>query len=180
MAIECVPVSPSKILVVENAGDQVAMVPRSFDDVRHVISNNDNMTMVGLATRPGLTPFLTALEHSYFKPLTTANDLFSLLWFNWPDKEDSIFVCAVIPFIFKTRVEHLAEQYGLRILEANMIMFTNGKQVSMDLGSAHAFSIENTSGHPVYENQPGALQDMLLDDMSSAKNIAKNASKERT
>ncbi len=104
--------------------------------------------------RPGVRLCFTRLEYDYFPPGTKSNDELFLRLINW---EDMVWGIISIPKEKKELMERVASEIGLRIADGTPYLFTNGKVKVFPLNNERAFTLENTSGHPVYRNNPNEL-----------------------
>ena len=121
-----------------------------------------------MLTRPGVLECMTLLEHRDYRPLTERNELFSMRVIGWSDLE---WVVISIPVEEKHLMEIAATECGLRIADGIPATSTEEGIEFFPINSTRAFSLENITGHPVYQNNPDINRAIQEGELESARRI---------
>jgi hypothetical protein len=97
--------------------------------------------------RPGVTDCFKLLEHSYFKPGTSRNVLFSIRVIEWMDM---IWGIVSIPIEEKHFMEKAAQASYLLVANGIPNVIANGEIFKFPINNDRVFTLENIPGHPMY------------------------------
>jgi hypothetical protein len=128
------------------------LVDEPDEDLRVFIDDPHFIHYLGMLIppRPGVADCISLLENTYFKPGTTRNDLFVMRIIEW---EELTWVMVSIPISDKGLMEKAAQVSGLRVADGVPTMLQGGGVSHFPVSNERVFTLENCSGHPVYQNR---------------------------
>lgn len=101
--------------------------------------------------RPGVDKCFQQLEFSHFKPGTNRNDLYHMRIIEWMEITWGIIS---IPVGDKKLMEEVAGACGLQAVHAIPHVLSTQGISRFPFCNSNTFTLENVSGHPVYQNNP--------------------------
>lgn len=112
-----------------------------------------NIICLMIPPRPGCQLFSVRLEHEYFKPDTSRNELFRMAIVKW---QELSFMIINIPKEDEITAVMVAEECGLKFCKGRPVMIgTESPQGSVFpyFNEETCRTLENVRGHEVYKNQ---------------------------
>lgn len=132
-------------------------------------SLDDHIThFVCMAMRPGFEELSTKLEHTHYKPLTSRNDLMHMRALSW---NDITWFVISIPTEEKNLLEDMAGSCGMRVADGVPVMIGHGCREQFPIHGNNVFTLENMSGHPIYQNDERINSALRESEAQSAENI---------
>jgi len=156
-----------------SAEDYDDAIQESDEDLQEFLNDESYIHYVAMATRPGVCECITRLEWLHYRPGTSRNDLFLLRIFEWHSLH---WVGVSIPIEEKGFMEKIANESGLKVSDGIPTMISDGEVSVFPMCNERVFSLTNTSGHPVYKNDPDVNRALLEGDIESSKRIRKSFS----
>jgi len=87
---------------------------REIPDLRAASLKPDRLTLVSMATRPGINRFWMTLEYDHFPPRTPLNDEYDLTMLAWPDS-GILWTIVIIPLAYRRVAAEVAAAAGMRL-----------------------------------------------------------------
>jgi hypothetical protein len=149
------------------------IIVESDEQLQEFVKNKRFIHYVGMLIppRPGLTECMTLVEHKHFPPGTDRNELFILRFIKW---SDMVWVMMSIPIEDKNLVEDIAKECGLRIANGVPTMFTGNVIQQFPVNNERIFTFENSSGHPVYRNDPIVNEAIFRAEQETVDKVSKH------
>lgn len=134
------------------AKDNGVLVNESDEDLQRFFAIPSFIHYVGMLNppRPGVADCFQTLEFTYFKPGTSRNHVFVMRVIEW---EEILWGIVSIPIEEKHFMEKAAQVNRLRIADGIPMMLTGNGMRRFPVSNERIFTLENISGHPVY-NMP--------------------------
>lgn len=115
--------------------------------------------IVGDINRIGVNLFMIKLEYTHYPPRSGKNHLFTFRILKWPQDEFAMhWVICSIPIEDRELAEGLLEECGLKLADGVPMMLGQDQHV-FPMNSKRVFTLENTAGHPIY-NDPQAAEEL--------------------
>ncbi len=146
----------------------------TIDYLRNFIKDVNLIHYVCMMTRPGVEEFVTKLEFLHYEPLTTRNDLLSIHTLVWNELP---WIIISVPLKEKHFSENLLPLCGLRVVDGIPMMFGAGCNEQFPISGNNVFTLENVSGHPVYQNNAKINQTMCTAEAQSVEDTRKGKAK---
>lgn len=132
-------------------------------------AENDRLThYVCIHSRPGFEELSTKLEHTHYKPLTIRNELMHMRALLW---NDVLWYVLSMPSIEKHLLENMAGLCGMRIANGVPMMIGRNCREQFPISGKNVFTLENISGHPVYQNDELLNRAILHAEEQAAESI---------
>lgn len=125
----------------------------SEEAVKKLGQDTSKLHLIFLLTRPGVRLFVTKMEYTYFAPRSGKNNLFDMILSRWPPGMEMMYGICSFPIEYRPQAEALISECGLRLADGIPHMFGDGTVHEFPLDGETVFTLENMSGHSVYENQ---------------------------
>jgi len=100
--------------------------------------------------------FNVKMEYTYFAPRSGKNYLYEMVLMKWPDPSFAPFMWSIcsFPISFRPQAEALAKECGLRLANGIPTIFMGDGAHHFPLDGETVFTLENITGHQVYNNDP--------------------------
>lgn len=151
--------------------DEGILIGETDEELKNFMQNESFIHYVSHASRPGIGECLTLLEFRDYKPGTPRNDLFIMRIIEW---EGLTYIAVSIPIDEKHLMEKAVEETDLKIADGVPTMMGGGEVNHFPMCNKRVFTLENTSGHPVYRNDPevnDALRESESESMARIRKI---------
>ncbi len=136
-------------------------LPESDRELQMFLDDPQFVHYVGsiIPARPGVRLFLVKLEYLHFNPWSPRNEQFQLRLFNWQFMR---WAMASIPIVERHLAEEVARECSVRIADGVPTLISAGRIEKFPASNERVFSLENTSKHPVYDND--AETDLIVEE----------------
>lgn len=130
--------------------------------------------IVGDMSRIGVTLFMTKLEYMHYPPRSGKNHLFEFRILKWPAGYPLIWVIASIPIEDRPLAEALIPDCGLRLANGTPIILGGAKEEFFPMQGDRVFSLENSNGHPIYNNNQAEIDALRVKQDAEIEDILRN------
>lgn len=139
-------------------------------ELEEFLRNQDYISFVGMIAprRPGVQLCFVTLEYRYYIPDTPRNEKYFLRIFEW---QNTVWAMVSIPREDKHLMEEVAAECGLRIADGIPHMISAEGVIPFPAGTNNVFTLENISGHEVYENDPQKNLLLMQDERAKIEKI---------
>lgn len=138
-------------------------------DLVNKVNSPDWIIVHCMLWRPGVNLWCTRLEYEHFTPDTPANQLFTM---HVGEIEEMLIGTITFPAASLEACNAIAEQCGIRLVHGNITVFGPTGENSMPIVGNNVYSIENVSGHWVYNNDRKEYEEKLEAEALQAEEIA--------
>ena len=118
--------------------------------------------------RVGVRLFVVKLEYFYFEPGTPRNDEFIFHVINWQDMN---WVVVSIPKEYMELAKKVATEVGLRIADGVPHVITARQVYVFPMNTENVFTLENVSGHEVYNGNEERIMELLAEESQEIEEI---------
>ena len=132
--------------------------------------------IVGDMNRIGVSFFMTKLEYTHYPPRSVANHLFEFRILKWPANFPLVWAIASIPIEDRPLAEALLPDCGLRLANGTPIILGLGgeKDEFFPMQGDRVFSLENSNGHPIYNNNQAEIEALRVKQNAEIEEILQN------
>lgn len=132
--------------------------------------------------RIGAKLFNVKMEYTYFAPRSGKNYLFEMVIIKWPHLKNMpppfVWTVCSFPIEFKPQAEAVAKECGLRLADGIPTVFDGEGAHHFPMNGPTVFTLENVTGHRVYNNDPGEA-DRLRKEEDAACDAIINADRKK-
>lgn len=124
--------------------------------------------------------FNVKMEYTFFAPRSGKNYLYEMVLMKWPDPSFAQFLWAIcsFPIEFRPQAEAVAKECGLRLANGIPTIFDQDGAHHFPLDGETVFTLENITGHQVYDNDP-KNQERLREEENAACDEIINADRKK-
>ncbi|MFA5994725.1 MAG: hypothetical protein WC823_07250 [Parcubacteria group bacterium] len=123
------------------------------EEIMKAVSDDSFLFYVGMISppRPGVVEFITYVEHQHYAPGTERNKLYNIWIIQW---HGITWALMGVPLKDEKLIEVAANLLRLRIADGVPTVLSGGKIDTFPISRFNVYALENSPGHPVYQNDP--------------------------
>lgn len=144
------------------------------DDLKRAAEDPTRFHICGDMNRIGVSLFMTKLEYTHYPPRSGKNHLFEFRILKWPDDFPMYWVIASIPIEDREMAELLIPECGLRLANGIPMMLGGGKELVFPMSGDRVWCLENSSGHPIYNNNQAEIKKLKAEQDAEVEKILRN------
>lgn len=128
------------------------MIKANFPEFKYSAIQVDpnKLYLVADLSRPGTSLFAVRLEYTHFPPRSEKNKDFEVTLIKWPEDIEILWSIIAVPMQYRSIVEEVAANAGLRLAEGTPMMFGSSGEHLFPVQGNNVYTLENIKNHPVY------------------------------